>query len=336
MRDGSAVIEISEIATSTAPLLGRAQAVLETLSRSFPFDAAWLALSDPRSTMYATVGSIGLDRAVIDYLDRPSVAQEIELTGYNRNRPPVSVGELAVAADELPTWAECLIPAGFQDALGVALFEPGGPHIGVLSFLCSGREAPTAQRGWLAQLSPLVARAVSPVNSLIANARLVRGATAGAFLLRNGSTCPVPGLDGHPLLATDSLAVQIARNALKGGHLYRSFMWPCYPGATDHVRMTVLAASDLPGFMSGALLLTTDVDCHRLTARELEVLGLVVDGCSNQQIARRLAITPRTVAAHIERILHKLKTPSRTSAAVRADREGCFIPAQPPRSDRRR
>jgi DNA-binding NarL/FixJ family response regulator len=52
-----------------------------------------------------------------------------------------------------------------------------------------------------------------------------------------------------------------------------------------------------------------------------------VDGCSNQQIARSLAIAARTVAAHVEHILHKLEVPTRTLAAVLAEREGCYVPA---------
>ncbi|MDT0213054.1 LuxR C-terminal-related transcriptional regulator [Rothia sp. ARF10] len=81
--------------------------------------------------------------------------------------------------------------------------------------------------------------------------------------------------------------------------------------------------------MLGTVLVTPEVDCRGLTPRELEVLGLLVNGCSNQQIAHRLSVTPRTVAAHVEHLLHKLEVPTRTSAAVLAEREGCYVPAPP-------
>jgi DNA-binding NarL/FixJ family response regulator len=55
----------------------------------------------------------------------------------------------------------------------------------------------------------------------------------------------------------------------------------------------------------------------------------LVDGRSNQQIAKALAVTPRTVAAHVEHLLHKLEAPTRTVAAVRAEREGCYVPPTP-------
>jgi DNA-binding NarL/FixJ family response regulator len=53
------------------------------------------------------------------------------------------------------------------------------------------------------------------------------------------------------------------------------------------------------------------------------LLGLVIDGYSNAAIARAVGVAPRTVAAHLEHILVKLAVPSRTLAAVRAQRAGC-------------
>jgi non-specific serine/threonine protein kinase len=53
-----------------------------------------------------------------------------------------------------------------------------------------------------------------------------------------------------------------------------------------------------------------------LTRREQEVAALVAQGLSNRQIAERLVITPRTVAAHIENILGKLGFTSRTQVGV--------------------
>jgi DNA-binding NarL/FixJ family response regulator len=81
------------------------------------------------------------------------------------------------------------------------------------------------------------------------------------------------------------------------------------------------------------VLLSPAGDLRGLTPRELEVLGLVVDGCSNQQIARALVVAPRTVAAHLEHILVKLHASSRTLAAVRAERQGLYVP--PPVTDGR-
>ena len=57
---------------------------------------------------------------------------------------------------------------------------------------------------------------------------------------------------------------------------------------------------------------------HSLTPREVEVLGLVVRGQTNQQIARSLLISVSTVKRHIRHISAKLGVSDRVQAAVRA------------------
>jgi NarL family two-component system response regulator LiaR len=59
-----------------------------------------------------------------------------------------------------------------------------------------------------------------------------------------------------------------------------------------------------------------------LTPRELEVLGLVARGLSNQEIADRLIVSERTVRTHVSNILDKLHVANRTQAALYALREG--------------
>jgi DNA-binding CsgD family transcriptional regulator len=329
--DNEPVDDMLEIGVSTAPLIDRAHEFLLGLGRWVHFDAAWLALSDPGARVYAVVGSSGLDTSVTDFLDRPATARDLELAGLDRCGPPLSLTDLAVPVHALPTWADCLIPAGYREGLGVALFDPEGAHVGFLGLLYTSEERPSAlTRDRLERLAPLIARGLSPVRAMLTGARIVPGAEAGAVLLQDGTTCPLPGLGSDLLLHSDSPVVGIARDTLSTGQLYRSFLWPTRAGAPgSHVRITVMAVTEVPDFVSGMLLLTPGVDCSGLTPRELEVLGLVVDGRSNQEIASRLAVTLRTVAAHVEHVLHKLDVPSRTSAAVRAEREGCYVPPAP-------
>ena len=53
-----------------------------------------------------------------------------------------------------------------------------------------------------------------------------------------------------------------------------------------------------------------------LTRREREVAGLLAEGLSNKQLARRLAITIATVKDHVHRILRKSGLPNRTAIAI--------------------
>ena len=61
-----------------------------------------------------------------------------------------------------------------------------------------------------------------------------------------------------------------------------------------------------------------------LTARELEILELLIQGHSNQEIARHLTVSLSTVKTHIQHIIAKLEVSDRTQAAVRAIRLGLF------------
>jgi LuxR family transcriptional regulator, maltose regulon positive regulatory protein len=57
-----------------------------------------------------------------------------------------------------------------------------------------------------------------------------------------------------------------------------------------------------------------------LSARELEVLGLVAQGLSNQRIADTLVLSEHTVRRHVANILKKMGAPSRAAAAALAAR----------------
>lgn len=59
-----------------------------------------------------------------------------------------------------------------------------------------------------------------------------------------------------------------------------------------------------------------------LSAREKEVLKLMVDGASNKEISEKLIISISTVRTHVEHILEKLAVTGRTQAAVKAMKEG--------------
>ncbi len=294
--DTPPVAAMMDLAASTLPLLDRARGLVQNLDRWLRADAIWLTLCDARSDVYATVGRSGLERPVLDYLG------------------------------EQPTRSDRPGPPGVRRALDLPLREPGGPHVGMLELLLADDgPGPAGVRSRLAELAPLLARGISPTRSMLATARLVDGAASGIVVMRNGTTYPLPGLADDQAPQADPAVIALARRALLAHQVYRTFLWPIH-GTAGHSRMTVLAATDAPDFVLGMVLVTPDADCRGLTARELEVLGLVVEGCSNQQIAGRLSIALRTVATHVENILHKLDVPTRTVAAVRAEREGCYVP----------
>jgi len=63
-----------------------------------------------------------------------------------------------------------------------------------------------------------------------------------------------------------------------------------------------------------------------LTPREQEVLTLLADGDSNNDIADKLSISPKTVSRHRENIMRKLNLHSRTELVKYAIRKGIIQP----------
>jgi len=61
---------------------------------------------------------------------------------------------------------------------------------------------------------------------------------------------------------------------------------------------------------------------EKLTARELEILGLLAQGLDNKSIARVLGVSETTVKTHVSRVLAKIDANDRTHAVVKAAQRG--------------
>src|SRR4051794_21919000 len=86
-------------------------------------------------------------------------------------------------------------------------------------------------------------------------------------------------------------------------------------------RITDLAGRARISLKDGAMPRPTSARPYGLTARELEVLSLLVRGNTNRDIATTLFITEKTASVHVSNILRKLDVTSRVQAAMRAERE---------------
>jgi DNA-binding NarL/FixJ family response regulator len=110
------------------------------------------------------------------------------------------------------------------------------------------------------------------------------------------------GAKGYVLKGAEGDAIsRTIRAAAAGDSVYSA-------GVADRVASLVSAAND-----------------HRqaepfpdLTNREREILDLMAGGCTNGEIARRLALADKTVRNHISMVLLKLHVPDRVQAVIRA------------------
>ncbi|WP_228447276.1 helix-turn-helix transcriptional regulator [Streptomyces paludis] len=147
--------------------------------------------------------------------------------------------------------------------------------------------------------------------------------------------------------ATDPAAYRIIQegltNAHKHGRDHEVRLLPAYgPGALDITVRNAMRAGPAPaggtglglgltgmreraratgGFLS-AVARPAHPGMDRLTKREREVLGLVAGGLSNDDIARRLYVSPHTAKTHVNRIMTKLGARDRAQLVVVAYQTG--------------
>ncbi len=63
---------------------------------------------------------------------------------------------------------------------------------------------------------------------------------------------------------------------------------------------------------------TSNKNDYNLTSRETQILKLITEGCSNNQIAKELFVSINTTKAHVASILQKLEVDDRLQAALKA------------------
>ncbi|MET8539339.1 response regulator transcription factor [Kitasatospora sp. NPDC004799] len=88
------------------------------------------------------------------------------------------------------------------------------------------------------------------------------------------------------------------------------------------VRAAAAGRSALAPSVADRLLERMRTPAAALSARETEVLGLVADGLTNQQVSQRLHLSQATVKSHLVHIYTKLGVDSRTAAVREARRRG--------------
>jgi len=120
------------------------------------------------------------------------------------------------------------------------------------------------------------------------------------------------GADGYCLKEISSNQLSMAIRTVADGAAWLD------PGVANRVlrAVTVPAA---PAGMDGH---KANAGTSPLSQREIDVLRLVVEGMSNQEIAEKLVLSVETIKTHMRHIMEKLAVTDRTQAAVKAMRQG--------------
>lgn len=151
---------------------------------------------------------------------------------------------------------------------------------------------------------------------------------------------------GGEAASSDGLSALIASNELKniafksvsglGGQMEAYFCYARLAGEFDdrlrsaiefltpHLHATFVRM--MAHEMQGSIGASSSGAAQLITTRQAEILALVKDGLTNAQIAEALACSQWTVKNHVQNILRRLGTKSRSQALVRAMRLGLLAP----------
>jgi DNA-binding NarL/FixJ family response regulator len=191
-------------------------------------------------------------------------------------------------------------------------------------------DADEAARAALARLLRSAGYQVVQADTGESTLRTARSTTPVALIL----DVPLPGLSGYEVCFT-------LRSDI-GSALPIMFLSGVRTEWYDRIAGLLLGADDYvtKPYASGELLARLSNlirrartraprSVHDLTRRELDVLNLMGEGLRQEEIAKRLFISPKTVATHVEHILRKLSVRSSTEAVAVAYREEILRPGAP-------
>ena len=147
-------VEVGEIASGRGDVRQRADALLDSLRRLVPFQAAVISVIHPEHRVQLPVVSSGYDDATSGYITSRANTDEIEMLGITRSRSAMRLSDLPVPREQIRGWAEYLQPAGFRGGLGVGLFTSDGRHLGMLAMNTDTAAHPTEASRDLIGISP--------------------------------------------------------------------------------------------------------------------------------------------------------------------------------------
>ena len=120
------------------------------------------------------------------------------------------------------------------------------------------------------------------------------------------------------LLLTSFLDEDYLREALRLGAAGYLLKRAGQGALVDGIRAALRGERVLDPAAAALLPTLGDDPLKRLTPRETEVLGLLVEGLSNKAVAKRLGVGEKTVKTHVSSLLSKLELKDRTQAALYA------------------
>lgn len=319
-----ATTRVAAIAASSGSVKDRAEEALNTIASALPSVATAICLWDPLSGRHVEIANNGYTPEVLDHLNSWFVDHDPLFARMSAENSGALRWRDVPGYRHTKSVEEAFRPAGFDEGLTARLVDRSGGYAGSFHLSSDDRRYPRdadvsvvdALRSTLASLLDVT---VAPRSM----ARLLAPA-GGAFLLdAEGRVAPMtdePGSAGDLSTSRPLLDIIAANPAAE-----QQFRWR-EDGRWWRVRTLVLPGATVTGETAQLVMATPQELPSGITPRELDVLTLLTIGQSNQEIARRLEISPRTAVHHVENIMSKLGQPSRAGCGAAAMRDGLLNP----------
>lgn len=295
---------IAGACSSSAPVAVRAAEALEELQTLVPFTGASLARWDGEA--HVLVAQAGYPAAPLEHLNGARYLDDPMWHVTSARRVPTRWRDLPFPADRSPLYRESLRPQGYREGMTAPFFDPGGAYVGMLTLNTDSAAHPSDPAVEVLRLvserwTSVLREPPGPGEPTRAGVRLAVAADGTTTCLDAGAVAP-------------ELLLAAARTPTGAG----GFVW--IGGRREPWRLRA-APSPAPGILAVVHCEPAPVPAG-LSPREVEVLTGLASGASNEEIARHLHASRRTVSTHVEHVLAKLGVRSRTEAAVFALREG--------------
>ncbi|MCP3799335.1 response regulator transcription factor [Allokutzneria sp. A3M-2-11 16] len=314
------LVEAGAILGGSSASSEKAEEILYGLRKVVPYDAACLSTFHDFDVDHNSLVNVGYPDRVLDHLDSWLVHNDPAYLHMRKvDRRPLRWRDTSFPYRETFSAQEVFLPAGFNEGITVRLYNRLGVYTGNLHASMEDVHHPADEDVPLfVAMQTMLGGLVDRTRSFPPPVWEVDDAVNCVCFYPGPVIEGVPGRPTGPHLAegTPLIAMLLARYAEQ--RLPQQFWWHSGGGVLHAItttrwenRVLVLEEVAEPPF--------------GLSVRELEVLTLLVEGRTNVQIATRLLISPKTVAKHVERVLHKMDVRSRTEAAVRAQRAGLVL-----------
>lgn len=302
--------ELGAILGSAESREARSAEILRQLRNVVPYAAASVSAAKPGTIEHVSLANDGYPPAVERHLNQWFVHHDPAYLLMRRTSgPPLRWRDNPFRYRDTFSAREVFMPAGFDEGITVCVRNRRGFYTGSLHLSVDDRRHPTDDAvGFLTHLQVMLGE-------------LTDLGTAPPKVAASGEKVTITAAGACRPTAARPVSEELVRQirTMASADALPSWFW--WQAATGEVR---LVTTERIGDEITVGQTTADLP-YGLSVRELEVLTLLADGLTNLQIGRRLGISPKTVAKHVEHTLGKLGAASRTEAAVRATRVGLVL-----------